>query len=34
MIDHMLQFYDKNLLSTYYSIRNRLEYSLIQSMIE
>jgi hypothetical protein len=34
MIDHMLQFYDINLISTYYSIRNRFEYSLIQSIIE
>jgi hypothetical protein len=34
MIDHMLQFYDTNLISTYYSIRNRFEYFLIQSMIE
>jgi hypothetical protein len=34
MIDHMLQFYDTNLISTYYSIRNRFECSLIQSMIE
>jgi hypothetical protein len=34
MIDHMLQFYDTNFISTYYSIRNRFEYSLIQSMIE
>jgi hypothetical protein len=34
MIDHVLQFYDTNLISTYRSIRNRIEYSLIQSMIE
>jgi hypothetical protein len=30
----MLQSYDTNLISTYYSICNRFEYSLIQSMIE
>jgi hypothetical protein len=34
MIDHMLQFYDTNLISTYCSIRNRIENSLIQSMID
>jgi hypothetical protein len=30
----MLQSYDTNLISTYCSIRNRVEYFLIQSMIE
>ncbi len=30
----MLQFYGTNLISTYCSIRNRIEYFLIQSMIE
>jgi hypothetical protein len=34
MIDHMLQFYDTNFISTYYLIRNRFEYSFIQNMIE
>jgi hypothetical protein len=34
MINHVLQFYDTNLILTYYSIRNRFESLLIQNMIE